>query len=404
MNEYAPTGTSLTHTVADWLMSQALTGGQGVDRIVEGCCARLSAAGIPIWGANISFRTLHPLFRAMSVTWMRDAGVASTGFGHQGEERENRRLSPINRLITTRVPVLRRRLAGPEALYDFPILDELRDKGATDYLAFVVPFNEDWSDGIGGSWATDRASGFSDGDIRELLRIQQRLAVACKVKIKDEIARNIVDAYLGHKAGSRVIAGRIKRGDAETIHAAIWYSDLRNSTGFAESLPPARYLSLLDDYFQCTAGAVMGEGGEVLLLLGDAVLSIFPIDEAEPAAACEAAMRAAAEAERRLAGVNHARTDGLTLDFGIGLHVGDLTFGNIGVPARLQFTVVGPAANAVSRIHDLGKALAQPVTVSAAFAAQLALDWQSLGEHELRGLAGRHLVFAPPAAAQRTAG
>ena len=126
----------------------------------------------------------------------------------------------------------------------------------------------------------------------------------------------------------------------------------------------------------------MGEGGEVLLLLGDAVLSIFPIDEAEPAAAgaaCEAAMRAAAEAERRLAGVNHARTDGLTLDFGIGLHVGDLTFGNIGVPARLQFTAVGPAANAVSRIHDLGKALAQPVTVSAAFAAQLALDWQSLG-------------------------
>ena len=90
----------------------------------------------------------------------------------------------------------------------------MRDKGATDYLAFVVPFNEDWSDGIGGSWATDRASGFSDGDIRELLRIQQRLAVACKVKIKDEIARNIVDAYLGRKAGSRVIAGQIKRGDA----------------------------------------------------------------------------------------------------------------------------------------------------------------------------------------------
>ena len=336
MNEYVSTGTSLTHTVADWLMSQALTGGQGVDRIVEGCCARLSAAGIPIWGANISFRTLHPLFRAMSVTWMRDAGVASTGFGHQGEERGNRRPSPINRLITTRVPVLRRRLTGPETLYDFPILDELRDKGATDYLAFVVPFNEDWSDG---SWATDRPSGFSDGDIRELLRIQQRLAVACKVKIKDEIARNIVDAYLGHKAGSRVIAGRIKRGDAETIHAAIWYSDLRNSTGFAESLPPARYLSLLDDYFQCTAGAVMDEGGEVLLLLGDAVLSIFSIDEAEPAAAsaaCEAAMRAVAEAERRLAEVNHARTDGLTLDFGIGLHVGDLTFGNIGVPARLR--------------------------------------------------------------------
>ena len=384
MNEYAPTGTSLTHTVADWLMSQALTGGQGVDRIVEGCCARLSAAGIPIWGANISFRTLHPLFRAMSVTWMRDAGVASTGFGHQGEERGNRRLSPINRLIATRVPVLRRRLAGPEALYDFPILDELRDKGATDYLAFVVPFNE----------ATDRASGFSDGDIRELLRIQQRLAVACKVKIKDEIARNIVDAYLGRKAGSRVIAGRIKRGDAETIHAAIWYSDLRNSTGFAESLPPARYLSLLDDYFQCTAGAVMGEGGEVLLLLGDAVLSIFPIDEAEPAAACEAAMRAVAEAERRLAGVNHARTDGLTLDFG--MHVGDLMFGNIGVPERVEFSVIGAAANEVARLEGLTKELERRVVMSAAFARLLPAECESLGRHSLRGVSAEQEVFAPP--------
>ena len=406
MNESSPTGTALIDTVADWLMDQALIGTHSVEQIVDGCCARLSAAGIPLWRGYVSFRTLHPLLSVVAVSWTRDGGVATTGYSHDEIEMNvDWKHSPLNRIMTTRVPMLRRRLTGPEAMRDFPILDELSDGGATDYLAFVVPFNEEWDDGVIGSWTTDRASGFSDGDIRSLLRIQQRLAVACKVKIKDEISRNIVDAYLGPNAGRRVLAGHIQRGDHESIHAAIWYSDLRDSTGLAEALPPDRFLMLLNDYFECTAGAVTAEGGEVLLLLGDAVLAIFPIGEAADAAqaACAAAMRAVAESERRLAASNRGRDDGPHLACGVGLHLGDLMFGNIGVPERLQFTVVGPAANEVARIHDLGKQLSRPVLVSGVFAAQLPLEWQPLGRHELRGIAGAHEVFAPPAASQRAA-
>ena len=398
MNEASPTGTALIDTVADWLMDQALMGAPSVEQIVDGCCARLSAAGIPLWRSYVAFRTLHPLLSVVAVDWTRDGGVETTGYRHDDVEMNlDWQNSPLNRIMTSRVPMLRRRLSGPEAMRDFPILDELRDGGATDYLAFVVPFNAEWDDGVIGSWATDRASGFSDGDIRALLRIQQRLAVACKVKIEDEISRNIVDAYLGPNAG--------QRGDYESIHAAIWYSDLRDSTGLAEALPPDRYLMLLNDYFECTAGAVTAEGGEVLLLLGDAVLAIFPIGKAADAsqAACAAALRTVAESARRLAAANRDRGDEPHLACGIGLHCGDLMFGNIGVPERLQFTVVGPAANEVARIHDLAKQLARPVLVSDVFARQLPLEWQPLGRHELRGIASAREVFAPPTDSQRAA-
>ncbi len=363
----------------------------------------MSAAGVPVWRGHVSFRTLHPLISVVSITWLRDKGIAAEGISREQAETGDWHNSPLSRPITSRLPLLRRRLIGSEAMQDFPLLAELRDEGATDYLAFAVPFNDQWDDGIIGSWATDRPSGFSEGDIRALMRVQQRLAVACKVKIKNEISRNIVDAYLGPNAGRRVLSGQIQRGDNETIHAAIWYSDLRDSTGLAESLPPDRYLSLLNDYFQATTGAVMAEGGEVLLLLGDAVLAIFPIGETEAPAACEAALRAVAEVERRLAASNRDRDDGLVLACGIGLHLGNLMFGNIGVPERLQFTVVGPAANAVARIQDLAKELAQPVLASAAFARQLPLDWQSMGRHTLRGIARAHEVFAPPVPTQRAA-
>ena len=169
-------------------------------------------------------------------------------------------------MIETQLPFLRRRLVGEEALLDFPILAELRDKGATDYLAYLVPFSSDPGnltvrDGLVGSWATDRPSGFSDLDVRSLLRIERRLAVACKITIKDQIARNVLTAYLGPDAGRRVLEGQIRRSDGETIHAVVWYSDLRESTAMADVLAAEDFLEVLNTYFECTAGAVLAHGG-----------------------------------------------------------------------------------------------------------------------------------------------
>ena len=396
-------GPDLIGTVADWLMTQALGEARMAD-LVEGCCNRLRPAGIPLWRAHVAYRTLHPLIEAISLIWLRDEGLGSADILHgQAHTSEAWRKAPYFHIIETGVPFLRRRLAGTEALLDFPLLVELRDRGATDYLAYLVVFESGEArgkgrDGIIGSWATDRASGFSDHDVRSLLRIQRRLAVACKVIIKDQTARNVLTAYLGPDAGRRVLDGQIKRGDGETIHAVIWYSDLRNSTSMADVMAADAYLGVLNTYFECTAGAVLANGGEVLRFIGDAVLAIFPIRDGGPTAqvAGENALAAAREAQERLADVNRQRAEAGSeaLAFGLGLHVGDVLYGNIGVPERLEFSVTGPAANEAARIEDLTKSLGHRVVVSAEFARNLAADWRSLGRHELHGVGDAVEVFS----------
>ena len=400
----ASTGSALIDAVADWLMAQAL-GGSDLESLLDGCCARLRAAGVPLSRALISYRTLHPLFDSVWLTWHRDEGVGTFEMPHGRRGSEVFRQSPFFHLIETRIPFLRRRLVGDEALLDFPVLPEFRDKGATDYLAYLVPFGEDLGDeaagdGIVGSWTTDRPSGFSDQDIQALLRIQTRLAVACKGMIKDQIARNVLTAYLGRNAGRRVLDGQIKRGDGETIHAVIWYSDLRGSTRMADKMPERDFLGVLNSYFECTAGAVLAEGGEVLLLIGDAVLSIFPIDDgvATEGEACGKALAAAREAANKLAEVNRGRSGaGLEpLAYGLGLHVGEVMYGNIGVPERLEFSVVGPAANTAARLQSLTKTLGRPLLVSGEFSRNVPVAWVPLGRHELSGVGEPLEVFGLP--------
>ncbi len=396
-------GDSLIDNVADWLMAQALVPEAGLEELVSGCCTRLAAAGIPLWRGQVAFRTLHPLFEAMAHTWRRDTGIKTVGFEHRPDGApDGFRESAYYYMIENRVPFLRRRLTGEEAMLDFPMLEEFRDQGATDYLGYVVAFNEAGTDGIVGSWSTDRSSGFSERDIRSLMRIQSRLAVACKVTIKEQIAENIVTTYLGRNTGRRVLAGHIKRGDRETIHAVIWYSDLRSSTRLAHSLAPDDYLAALNSYFECTAGAVMEAGGEVLLLIGDAVLAIFPIGDggATEAEACAAAVDAARASESRVERLNRERA--AALDFGIDLHVGDVMYGNIGVPDRLQFTVVGQAANEVARLQNLNKSLRRRVLATGQFAQNLDIPWEPMGTHELLGVGAPLEVFALPEAAAST--
>ncbi len=269
----------------------------------------------------------------------------------------------------------------------------------------MVPFGDsllkrDRSDGIAGSWATDRASGFSEEDIHGLERIQRRLAVACKVTIKDQIARNILHAYLGMDAGRLVLNGHIKRGDGETIHAVIWYSDLRNSTRMADSMQAHDFLQVLNTFFECTAGAVLAHKGEVLRFIGDAVLAIFPIRNGGTNGhdACEAALAAARDADDWMAQINEQRLDeGLeALSFGLGLHVGDVLFGNIGVPERLEFSVIGPAANEVARLEGMTKQLNRHILVSGEFAQKVSVAWESLGQHNLRGVGDPVEVFGFP--------
>ncbi|MFT5446044.1 MAG: adenylate cyclase [Gammaproteobacteria bacterium] len=392
--EGATYGSPLMDQTAEWLVEQAL-GESDVGQILAGCCERLLAAGVPLSRAYLGYRTLHPLFSGISLVWRRGQALGTYEHLHEsaflGEEWLR---SPLYFLRSRELPFLRRRLTGNGALLDFLLLEELREQGATDYLAFQVSFMEHGdlgpdAQGLLGSWCTDRIGGFSDQDIRDLVRIQRRMAVACKVQIKEQVAQNVLNTYLGMDAGRKVLAGQIRRGDGEQIHAVLWFSDMRDSTRLADVLESNDFLSTVNTYFECTAGAVLEAGGEVLRFIGDAVLAIFPIaDDVSAAQACSRALAAAADSRQRMIVVNEERKSRAMepIEYGLGLHVGDVMYGNIGVAQRLEFSVVGAAANEAARLEGLTKVLGHNVLLSEEFVTRLPGPYRPLGQHKLRGV------------------
>lgn len=381
-------------SVEDWLVDQALGSPHIVDMYRE-LCVRLSGIGIPITRSMISWPTLHPLIEVEAAIWKHDQNVVLRQFPHRQTESEEWQRSPMKHLLDSRQVLMRRRLAGPQAMVDFPLLQDLVEEGYTDYLAMATEFavpsppNEHRRTGILISWACERESGFSDEDIVALRRIQRAFAVACRTVIQAQIANNITETYLGGHAARQVLAGHIRRGDGVTTRAVILYSDLRESTRLAETLDGDAYLALLNDYYECAAGAAIEAGGEVLDFIGDAVLTIFPLGEDR---AYDEAIRAASHAVQAALALgeaaNHRRRQASLPDFrfGVSASVGEVMFGNIGVPSRLSFSVIGPAVNAAARIEKLTKTVAAPALATAEIAETCPECWQSIGPHRLEGM------------------
>lgn len=391
--------------VAAWLTTQALAEAN-ITNLVEGTCRRLYAAGLPVMRMHVAFNVLHPLYSGMGVTWTREGGAIEESYEHTDSEVAPERFqrSPQFYMMTHNVPLLRRRLTGPEAMSDFPILDDLRAVGGTDYLAFLISFNRSESDGMLGSWLIDRDGGFTEREIVALRRIQQQLAIAARMTMKSQITENVLRTYLGVNAGMRVLAGKIRRGDGDTIPAVIWYSDLRGSTAMSETLTREAYTEVLNGYFNCMGGAIVDAGGELLDFIGDAVLALFPIVQEDApgfceADACAAALRAGRDAAQRLAALNEERlTLGeAPLSFGLALHRGEMMFGNIGTADRLAFSVIGPSVNQVARLQDMTKELHRPILVSGAFAETCDGEFEPLGAHKLLGVSEPMEIFAPVA-------
>jgi adenylate cyclase len=355
-------------------------------------CWRLNGAGLPLLRAHAAFTVLHPLYESSMINWTAGS-VRTEEFRREQRNDDRFQRSPIHHVMTHRVPVLRRRLTGPTALLDFPVLEEFRELGGTDYLLLVVAFDPELESGMLSSWLANRASGFTDAEIALLQQVTHRLAIALRARIERTIAHNVANAYLGERAGQAVMSGAIRRGDGEKLRAALWYSDLRQSTTMADRLSSDAFLSILNRYFEMTAGAVRDGGGEVVSLIGDAVLGMFRIDGA-PDEACRKALAAAEEARRRLAAWVPNTSDP-PLAFGIALHLGDVIYGNVGVPERLQFTLVGAAVNEVVRVQDLTKELACPIIATARFAEAAGADWRALGDHSLRGFERPVPILAP---------
>lgn len=379
-----------------WLVTTGRTEA-GARELVAELCKHLVATGLPLARMMLSMRTLHPLVAARGIFWRRgNAGCTEqVDRGHSilGEEVYLR--SPL-RPAYEQGQAVRRRLVGPDARLDFPVLEELRDEGLTDYLVLPVRF----TDGVQAvtTWATDRAEGFAEADIARLRALIPVLALLIEVHARREVSSTLLDTYIGGAAGRRVLNGQIKRGDNETIRAVLWYCDLRGFTPLTERMDGASVIRILNEYFERMVEPVRERGGEVLKFIGDAMLAIFPLAERDVDIACKGALKAAREALQSMQAHSQACAEcGVPdLQFGIALHLGDVIFGNIGAPDRLDFTVIGPAVNRVVRIEEMCRTLQHEVLVSADVARHVDEPLVSVGRHVLRGVGETVELFTLP--------
>ncbi|MGD9537999.1 MAG: adenylate/guanylate cyclase domain-containing protein [Alphaproteobacteria bacterium] len=370
-------GGGLPPDLADWIISQGLLGATA-EAVFEGISKRLVEHGVPIARAYSAMRILHPLYAGFGLVWRRkEPGVKEERYGASPTRSEAWLRSPIRLLIEEDVPELRRRITGPEIGEEFPVLEEFRQEGATDYFATACRFGFDGehadSRGIIFSWTTDRPGGFSDAEIDLLRQVVRPLALTMRVGANRRLADGLAAAYLGQDAGRRVLSGDIRRGAANTISAVLLYGDLRGFTRLADALPKDELLAMLDGYLEHMALPVEAHGGQVLKFMGDGMLGTFEIKQGEGAKERAeesiAALNAALEALGRIEAFNQGRAAAgkpvLTLD--LALHLGDVLYGNVGSPSRLDFTVVGPAVNEVSRLESMCEALDRPLIISHAF-------------------------------------
>ncbi|MFZ1429844.1 MAG: adenylate/guanylate cyclase domain-containing protein [Geminicoccaceae bacterium] len=383
--------------LAGWL-TQAGLAGMSEAQLLDGFCQRLVAGGLPLSRALAMVDTLHPIYEGRAFRWeLQQAGItAETEYGRTGgtdQVSEQWRRSPFYHLYETGGSRLRCSLVGTD-LTDFPVLQELRDGGHTDYLALIHRFDAD--DVVGGmecvysSWTSDAPGGFDEPQVTLLEQLVPVLALALKCRSLARIAATLVETYLGRDAGRRVLGGRIARGVAERISAVLWFSDLRGYTRISDRAPPDSIIPLLNDYADAIISSVHEAGGDVLKLIGDGILAIFHADEA--ATACGCALTAEALARERVAALNERRAaTGLDVtEAYLGLHIGEVFYGNIGSEDRLDFTVVGPAVNEVSRIAAMCRAVDRDVLLSSAFAAAATeadrARLVSVGRYALRGV------------------
>ena len=389
-----------TNPLIQWVWDEGWTIAN-LPALARGLGRAMVAAGIPVMRLRLTLRTMHPQLAGLSHSWLRDGDTVEEFWPPLSVLREDTFLKSPYALLFQGAGAVRRRLdvAGP--VLDFPILAELRAQGATDYVALPMVFSDGRINAI--TLATDRPGGFTTAELRTIAEMLPVLARLMEVHALRRTAKTVLETYLGHLTGERVLDGLIHRGEGEDIHAVIWLCDLRGSTPLADELPRRVFLELLNDYFECMAGAVLTHRGEVLKFIGDAMLAIFPIGAVsehpercpEHARACADAIAAAREAMRGMADLNRQRAERREppLGFGIALHLGDVMYGNVGAPARLDFTVVGPAVNEAARLEAMCKTLARPLVISAEFARVLPQPLVSLGVHALRGVRRPHELF-----------
>lgn len=406
----APPSTTLVD-IAAWLLDGAMAEGDLL-LLFEELAWRLRAAGLPFERSTLSVGTLHPQLAGFSWMWNSNDGLCDEiKIRRETRNRDTYLKSPLYRVIE-HGELIREKTDDPAAQARFPYLEELAEEGFTDYFGMPLGAggaSRGRSFGAGGAYhnvvtiATRNEGGFNEDALNEVRQIMRVFALHVERHILKRIAGNVMDTYLGHEAGEKVLNGAIKPGEGEPVRAVIWASDMRGFTDLSDRLPGNEVMEILNAFFERQAGAVMANGGEVLKFIGDGMLAVFPFQCAESGAkAAQAAVNASYQALAELKRLNDDPPEALAniegwrpIRCGIGLHAGDVFFGNVGAPDRLDFTVIGQAVNVTSRIEGLTKSIGQPVLMSDQVAGHLSCPLNHHGHHHLRGLSEDMPIFSP---------
>ena len=394
--------TDVVQEISDWLIHRGL-GTYDFEHVIGGFCEQLRASGMPLARAMVAMRTLHPAIDAHSFIWRPGAELSVTDFGMDANPSAMFLASPLNHLLNHRdLYELRRPLTGPDAVVDFEILAELRDRGFTDYFIQKVPFTVTSGGrrptGMLCSWTSDSPDGFGDRDLAVLRRLALRLGLSVSNILQREITLNVLDTYVGRDAGARILSGEIRRGSLREIDAVILYMDLRGFTALADRNEGAVMAGLLNDYFERIVPEIVDRGGEVLKYMGDGILATFNLEGRDEAATCSVGLDAAIAALRGVESWNAEREAAgeETMALDVAVHLGRVLYGNVGAANRLDFTVIGAAVNEASRLETLCDDLDRHLVISGTFAAaatRCTARLVSLGRHALRGVRDEQEVF-----------
>ena len=377
--------------LTDWLIDGARSAPTPVALLAE-TCERLVAAGLPLWRVGAFVQTLHPDVFGRSFIWRPGAEVVVNTANFDLPDSTQFTRSPLAILYGSGHEV-RYRLDDPESRR-FPLFDDMRGEGVTDYIAIPLLFTDGTIHAT--SWVTKHPDGFTEEQLAALRKIVAPFARLGEIFALRRTAATLLDTYVGNRAGERILAGQIRRGHAETMQAAIWLSDLRGFTALSDRLPAEIVVDVLNQYFDCQVPVIRKHGGEILKFMGDGLLAVFPIakDNGNIGEICGRVLEAAREARANVDAMHYPSGEAVErFRFGVALHIGGILFGNIGGSSRLDFTCIGPAVNLAARLEKIAGRLHRTVVASAGFAGICTNDWIDLGEFPIAGFSKAQRVF-----------
>ena len=377
--------------LTDWLIDGARSAASP-PRMMSETCERLVQAGLPLWRVGVFIRTLHPDIFGRNFIWRPGAEVEMGTVDFNILDAPEFTASPLYIVFTKGLEV-RARVGDPQSAR-FPIIEDMRAEGVTDYIALPLLF----IDGSvhASSWTTKQPGGFTDQQLTALRSLVPALARVVEIIQWRRTSSLLLETYVGNRAGERILNGQIRRGHTDTMDAAIWLSDLRGFTALSDRLPAETVVDILNGYFDCQVTSIRNHGGEVLKFMGDGPLAVFPIDEyvGDIQQVCSRVLEAARESRASVEAMHYPIGDTVErFRFGVALHVGRILYGNIGGGNRLDFTCIGPAVNLAARLEKIAGKLGRTIVASAGFAGICAGGWQDLGEFLIAGFSRAERVY-----------